>query len=114
MTDYDEIKIGVSFEEVTTGVPSIAYEGFDYLENDIDSTMNGGVGFAGPWTDAPPSTEQLTREFQHPVLKVSEGQGRPVEMVLVRSATSKVPTAPPVNQRRFTTHWSLEPILTIR
>ena len=54
LTDYDEIKIGVSFEEVTTGVPSIAYEGFDYLENDIDSTMNGGVGFAGPWTEAPP------------------------------------------------------------
>jgi|GEM_PF-6113660 len=54
LTDYDEIKIGQSFEEVTTGTPSIAYEGFDYPENDVGSTMDGGVGFATPWSDTAP------------------------------------------------------------
>ena len=44
----------MSFEEVTTGTASIAYEGFDYLPGNLGGMMNGGTGFAGPWSDAPP------------------------------------------------------------
>lgn len=54
MLDFDEIKLGTSFEEVTTGTASIAYEGFDYLPGNLGGMMNGGTGFAGPWSDAPP------------------------------------------------------------
>lgn len=61
LTDYDEIRIGVSFEEVTTGTPSIAYEGFDYTEADVESNMNGGIGFSGGWSDPPPVNRTVTQ-----------------------------------------------------
>ena len=104
MMDVDEIKLGTSFEEVTTGTPSIAYEGFDYTPETINSTMNGGTGFSGPWSDATPVNRPSRWNRIRLFIETLEAQGEQAEMVLVRSATSTVPTAPPVNQRRFTTH----------
>ena len=112
LTDFDEIKLGTSFEEVTTGTASIAYEGFDYLPGNLGGMMNGGTGFAGPWSDAPPVNATDEDGISTGCRATSVAQAEPAAMVPVLSVTSMLHTAPLVNQKPSTTRWSVEPTQT--